>query len=348
MTNSNTSQYKRNISELENLATKWWPEELKEKEETVSIIPTLLKTQDRFLSVLRLCDKHPEQIFDLIKAAKFPSNLFIKHLVILADYGGEPIKKLNANFESVFPRKNQQGRSVMNFIWQQKEHEYTFNALPIDANLDNKKLGIDGKSLTQEKEIDDLEKDIIMILLYGASSEANSGGLEKCEIGSLLGTYEELDKYVKQKYIIVSRITGGATANDLGQIAQSIVVDFLKEDLGEDYKVTNNRSISLDGYDKKDGMPFDVVVEKNDQFVGIEVSFQVTTNSTIERKSGQAANRQELMHKQNYKIAYVIDGAGNFERSSAISTICKYSDCTVAYTKEEFRVLAEFIRDFLG
>jgi len=43
-------------------------------------------------------------------------------------------------------------------------------------------------------------------------------------------------------------------------------------------------------------MPFDVVVEKGNKKIGIEVSFQVTTNSTIERKAGQAADRMNLMH----------------------------------------------------
>ena len=38
-------------------------------------------------------------------------------------------------------------------------------------------------------------------------------------------------------------------------------------------------------------MPFDIVVNRNAKSIGIEVSFQVTTNSTIERKSGQAADR---------------------------------------------------------
>jgi hypothetical protein len=95
-------------------------------------------------------------------------------------------------------------------------------------------------------------------------------------------------------------------------------------------------------------MPFDLVITKGSKSVGVEVSFQVTTNSTIERKAGQADERKKLMNSAGYKIAYVIDGAGNFQRSSAISTICKYSDCTVAYSDSEFDILAEFIRETLA
>ena len=45
---------------------------------------------------------------------------------------------------------------------------------------------------------------------------------------------------------------------------------------------------------------------------------------------GQAADRQALVYKSGYQIAYVLDGVGNFQRFSAISTICIHSDCTVA------------------
>jgi hypothetical protein len=343
------------------LAAVWWPEELKEKNEKASVIPTLLKTQDQFISILRLCHDRPEQIFDLIQAAKFPANLFLKHLVVLADYGGETISRLNKNFQSVFSEKNSQGKYVMRFFWKGKEYQYVFKELPANKlSSANKALGIDQKGLTKDEELDNLKRDVIMILLYGASSKADGASseadgtnlekcdLEKCEIGSLLGTEEELNKYVKQKYITISRITQGAAANELGQIAQSIVFDFLEKYLGEGYSVRKNGRIVLDGYQKQGGMPFDIVVEKGNKVVGIEVSFQVTTNSTIERKSGQAADRKALMHKQGYKIAYVIDGAGNFQRSSATSTICQHSDCTVAYRENEFEVLGNFIRDFLG
>ncbi|NJL89277.1 MAG: hypothetical protein HC916_05335 [Coleofasciculaceae cyanobacterium SM2_1_6] len=94
-------------------------------------------------------------------------------------------------------------------------------------------------------------------------------------------------------------------------------------------------------------MPFDIVVTKGDKRVGIEVSFQVNTNSTIERKAGQAAERKSLLNAAGYKIAYVIDGAGNFQRSAAISTICQYSDCTVAYSDSELNILADFLSESL-
>jgi hypothetical protein len=223
-----------------------------------------------------------------------------------------------------------------------------FQALPINGILNNSKMGIDGNSMAKELPLDPIKRDMIMILIYGSTAlNAQGADLEKCEISSFLGKDEELDRYVRQKYIWVSRITGGANSNTQGQLAQTVVSDYLSKHLGEGYKVTKNGLIKLNGYDKLSGMPFDIVIEKDRNFIGVEVSFQVTTNSVIERKAGQAQDRQNLMHAMGYKIAYVMDGAGNFQRRSAVSNICKFSDCTVAYSEIEFGVLLEFIKQCL-
>lgn len=339
-------KYNRNIDELKSHAALWWPEDLKTKNALANVLPLLLKTQDDFLNLLSLSKKEPFQLFDLLKAAKFPANLFLKHLVVLSDYGGEPIQRLGRSFEKIFP-KSRKGKYYFEFIWKNNTHKYEFETLPIKG-LNNKKLFIDGDNLSTEHELDGLLKDMIVILLFASTSEqADQAALDSCEIGSLLGNEAELNEFVKQRYIIVSRITGGATANSLGQLAQTEIVNYLNESLGDKYEIVRNGYIELDGYDKKGGMPFDIVVTHKTKAVGIEVSFQVTTNSTIERKSGQAADRHTLMSKAGHKIAYVIDGAGNFQRSSAISTICDNSDCTVAYTTAEFKVLSNWIKSVL-
>lgn len=58
----------------------------------------------------------------------------------------------------------------------------------------------------------------------------------------------------------------------------------------------------------------------------------------------QAADRQQLLHDAGHKIAYVIDGAGNFQRRSALSTICHHSDCTVTFKDEELNALVAFLQ----
>ncbi|MCR4298790.1 MAG: hypothetical protein NUV75_08585 [Gallionella sp.] len=196
--------------------------------------------------------------------------------------------------------------------------------------------------------MDGLYQDMAMIMMCGSTSDvAHLAGLEKCEVGALLGDEVAITKYVRERYINVSRITTGASANSLGQIARDYVVEILSQHLPKDFLITRNGKIVLSNYDKGGGMPFDVVVAKGKKKVGVEVTFQVTTNSVIERKAGQAESRQAAMHQGSCWIAYVIDGAGNFQRSSAVSTICRHSDCTVAYSADEIAVLAAFIKEKL-
>jgi hypothetical protein len=141
-------------------------------------------------------------------------------------------------------------------------------------------------------------------------------------IGSLMGDKAALEKFVKQRYIWVSRITGGATANSLGQIAQDYVRDLLVKALPR-WKLKRNGSIpGMSQNAGKTDMSFDIVARSpSNKWIGIEVCFQFTTNSVIERKSGQAEARATLLHRAGHRIAYVIDGAGNFERSFHYRTL---------------------------
>ncbi len=195
------------------------------------------------------------------------------------------------------------------------------------------------------------------MLLFGSAyysvSENNqdtASTLARCEIGSYLGKPNDLNTFIKQRYIYVSRVTGGSKSNTLGQIAQNSVSEYIKQELGE-----KNITVKLGGRlpnvtqtDETTGKltSFDIIVTNGTKYVAVEVSFQVTTNSVIERKSGQAKSRYEQIENAGHKIAYVIDGAGNFQRQSAVGTICSYSHCTVAFSQRELNLLCEFIRKF--
>ncbi|MBN8253259.1 hypothetical protein [Priestia flexa] len=340
--------FNRTFVELQSKASLWWPKELTTLEASTSIIPNLIETQDKFISILNLTNSSPEQIFSIIESANFPANLFLKHLVVLSDVGGEKLQRYNSNFDSLFP-ENEDGSRIFQYYWRNEMHEYIFQGLPI-KRLDNSKLKIDGKGLLEESQLDDLKRDVIMLLLFGSNAEDEgiSANLNNCMIGNLLGKKDDLEEFIKQRYIHVSRITGGAEANSLGQIAQKYVMDFLKNHLTDDYNIVSNGHIT--GVTHNEGRTettFDIVVSKGDKSVAIEISFQVTTNSTIERKAGQAQARHELVTSSGNFIAYIIDGAGNFQRKSAITTICEYSQCTVAFTEEELTVLIGFITEHL-
>lgn len=339
-------KYDLSLDELEKRAVKWWPDDLKKNESNASIIPTLIASQDEFLSILLLSKGDPIKLFKVLEASEMPANLFVKHLAILADFGGEPLGRLGKDFGLIFTTP-QAEKAKMIYVSGGVEQSYQFVDIQDCNSLGNSKLKIDGKGLLSAQTLSDLYRDVIMILLFGgAATNAEGGGLEKCEVGSVLDDPEALKLYVSQKYIWVSRITGGASANSQGQIAEKTVRDHLSAKLGDKFTFSGG-AIKLDGYPKEGGMPFDIIVRNGNKAVGIEVSFQVTTNSTIERKAGLAEDRQRLMHTAGHKVAYVLDGSGNFQRRSAASRICQFSDCTVAFSNEEFNRLAEFIKDAL-
>lgn len=331
----------RSYKDLKQNAVIFWPAELAEKEQASSIIPLLIASQDKFISLLHVADSSPgcwKAI--LVKTSNFPANLFLKHLMVLADVGGEKLKRFNTELPAVFMN------STMNYVWNGQQYTYKFQSFTA-ARWDNKSLKIDGGGLLASTPMCPAIEDIAMLLLFGGAA-TNAGVppviMEQCIIGQLLGKKEELDTFVRQRYIWVSRITGGATANAMGYLAQNYVKERLQGLLPSwDFSKKVIPGISQNA--GRTDISFDLLAESPQRkFCAIEVSFQVTTNSTIERKAGQAEARQRLLHKNGYHIAYVIDGAGNFERRSALSTICQYSDCAVSFRDDEIKHLASFLK----
>lgn len=339
------SHYRRTVEELRELASMFWPPELSQREAGISIIPKLLETHDQFISIIGTDFTDLSSLFSAVELAKLTPSLFLKHLVVLADFGGEQLMRLNSRFRELFPS------GELRFIHHGDRHSYTFRRLPVRGALNNDRLGISGKTLLEKKPFDELLQDVSTILMHGsaAEDETTAALLSKCEVGGYLGQPDELTRFVKQRYIWVSRITGGAQANSLGQIAQNYVKEYVERALGPSDAIVLRNS-EIPGIVDRGGTPakFDLVVSHRNRYVGVEVSFQVTTNSTIERKANSARARFEQVDKAGYKSAYVVDGAGNLmQRVSAIRTLCEYSHCIVAFSKSELEVLTAFVKEYL-
>jgi hypothetical protein len=333
---------KRTLAEFKKNAVLFWPREILERASAASVLPLLLKTQEKFISVLNLSDSAPDSWKKLVDiSAELKGNLFLKHLMVLSDLGGETLNKLP-------PLSNYFKKGKMTYIWREKKYIYQFKAIHKKVPLANAALRADGKGLLKGYALEERMEDVIMLLLHGASSIGDTLPDEvknKCVIGTLMGEPKELDKFVKQNYIRISRQLGGATSNALGQLAQDFVIEKLKERL-PDWKFKRNGTmpgVSHTGGETE--TTFDVVATSpNNKYIGIEVSFQVTTNSVIERKAGQAEGRAHMVHRAGHCLCYVIDGAGNINiREAATSTINKYSDYTAALSNSEMSLLAEFM-----
>lgn len=348
----NDDRYLRTIKELEQVGSKWWPKEVRDEAMKVSILQYLLDTQEKFISLLTLADKNkPEKLFDLLDASDFGYHLFLKHLILLTDVGSEPIQRFNSSFNEIFPFK------MLNFTIGKEQFSYQFEELPTRGKPSNKKMQIDElDKLQQPCRNKPLCKDLIMMLIYGAASTTfrTAAVLYKCNAYEYLGQEELIKKFVRQNYIRVSRIVGGKEATDLGNVAQSYAVRYLSEHLGDNYIVTNAGTIPGVKMDDDKDVTFDIVIHRKDddsrfkKYVGVEVSFQETSNSTIERKAREAQARFRNTQNKRCFVAYIIDGAGNFSRTSAVTDLCNNSHCNVAYTPSEFDLLIEFIKEKIG
>jgi hypothetical protein len=336
--------YRRTPQELRQVATLFWTEELNNLADQISSIPVLLETQDRFISILGTGANNLDDLIQIVSLSGMPANLFVKHLMVLTDFGGEMLQRVNAEFGLIFPDKQ--------FTYQVdgRLFVYEFRTLPITSKLDNKKLGADTNALSIPRGFDELLTDVVAILIFGRAStnEYTARVLEKCGVSRYLGYPTELHEYIKQRYIWVSRITAGEHSNALGQATQAYVRRYLESHLQLDnVRYSHGRLPGVSHTrDQQQDTSFDIVLQLGNKYVAIEVSFQVTTNSVIERKGGQARNRYEQINTLGYKIAYVIDGAGNFQRETAINHLCEFSHCTVAFSDSELDVLCEFIRDY--
>jgi hypothetical protein len=263
--------------------------------------------------------------------------------MVLSDLGGEALNKLP-------PLSKYFSGDKMNYVWREKNYEYQFKAIQNKVSLANLSLHVDGKSLLKGYPLNSKMEDVTMLLLHGASSIGDTlpeDVKSKCMIGTLIGQPDELEQFVKQNYIRISRQVGGATSNALGQIAQDFVIENLRDKLPTWQFERNGRIPGISHTGGKTETTFDIAAKSpNEKYFGIEVSFQFTTNSVIERKAGQAQARANMVHAAGHWICYVIDGAGNINiRESAVRTICSYSDCTVALSSDEIGVLADFMRE---
>ena len=348
----NDDRYLRSIKDLEKVGCKWWPKEVRDEAMKVSILQYLLNTQEKFISLLTLADsKKPEKLFGLLNASDFEYHLFLKHIILLTDVGSEPIQRINTSFKEIFPNKE------LVYKLGRKEYSYTFTSLPIKGIPNNKKMQIDTmENLQAACKNKDLCKDIIMLLIYGAASTTprTRAILYKCNAYEFLGQEDKIKQYVRENYIRVSRIIAGKTATDLGNVAQVYALNYLSERLGDNYELVNNGTIPGVKLDDDKEATFDIVVSRRDdvgrfkKYVGIEVSFQETSNSVAERKGREVQARFRNTNNQRCFVAYIIDGVGNFSRPAAMKDMCDNSHCNVAYTPTEFDLLIEFIKEKIG
>ncbi len=264
--------YKRTLNELRANAVLHWPKEILQAAGDASVLPLLLDTQDAFISLLKIANKTPLSWKPaLSQTATLSGPLFLKHLMVLADLGGEALNKLP-------PLSNYVPDGVLKFDWAGKPFEYQLKKIQAKCRIANSSLKVDSKKLIAGGELTATMVDVAMLILYGSLLTNDSlppEVKEKCIVGSLMGNSEELERFIKENYIRVSRQVKGATSNELGQQAQNYVLECLKKAVPKEWTV--ERDSTLPGVAHKSGgdeTNFDIIaLSPTGRHFGIEVSF---------------------------------------------------------------------------
>jgi len=101
-------------------ASRYWPQELRDRAASIQVLPLLLETQEKFISILQVADKSPEAWERVLDESSLAPNLFLKHLMVLANVSGEILKRttpLGTN------------KDKMKYIWNSVEYEYCFKSI---------------------------------------------------------------------------------------------------------------------------------------------------------------------------------------------------------------------------
>lgn len=338
------SIYKRSLDELQKNAVMHWSRDMLKTADALSALPILLETQDDFIALLKIASKTPDSWRVILEESEtLTPSIFLKHLMILSDLGGEALNKLTP-LSDCFANKK------MTFNWGNQVASYSFKEIGDKCSLTNSALKVDSKAVNKNLLLTDRMQDVIMLLLFGALDTDNNlpkDSQDRCNIGLLLGENEKIEKFVKENYIRVSKQLAGEKANSLGHASQKYVAKMLSRNLPRDWIIEEEGTLTGVSHaeDKTKLTNFDLVVKspENKEF-GVEVSFQVTTNSTIERKARESYNLHQKSRQFNHRLCYVIDGAGNINvRKKAITTLCQNSDYAVAMSDNEIKLLASYM-----
>ena len=268
-------------------------------------------------------------------------NIFLRHCMLFADLGWEAIKKWFGDaYADLFP----------NGFLVTEDFRYRI------PNITNGRIRVSSAHITSaythtltQEQMQHIES-LIAVLFYG--SNVNSQALESCNLSVYLsddGTLFDADSRVK--YIHVSRQTGGAAAAIGGslletRIAIEPIVELLHAEFPDLLFTTTRDHQFAPGQQMTSDQWF--VNEVNNRAVALEVSFQETTNSTIERKRRDAQNRQRLF-PNNVRSVFVLDGVGTLDhRQNAVIDIIQYSDMVVSARPDQVENLARYIGNFLA
>jgi hypothetical protein len=202
-----------------------------------------------------------------------------------------------------------------------------------------------------------LLSDLFHVLCYGSVTDEflNFSSFKRFRLAEICGKPEAVENYFESLYLDVSRQLTQISAQSGG----SFLNDFVKSHLSAGFKCNSsikwvaNRRVPKTGDNRArelGGEQFDLVYIVQPAsgskaiYVAIEVAFQETTNSVMERKARQACANFEHFERMGDKLCFVIDGAGYLSgRPKALRDIIQNSHFHVALKPEELTRLCQYM-----
>jgi len=329
-------------SKFENLKKSgfwFWTKKIRSIKNEDSSLNELINTRDKFMEILE-----NESLDTIVNSLLNPEKplavkLTITHLMRATDGSAELLDR------------------IKDYVIFKKISKVTIlkNGNTRDYNL--KAIGTSFKKKLSNEEIskaqDGLAEDIITILLFGSQFKEFQEflTLKKLSLGKLIGDKKNLHSYFESLYLKVSRQASGISTAASGTGPQDVVEKKLQDYFKGNSNISKVSGSRIRGVGSDpNGQQFDLVYEikKNgaaSTFVAIEIAFQETTNSVIERKSKQAVQLFDVFNKKGHYLCFAVDGAGYFSRSKATKDIIKHSHLTVTFQDQELEKLCKFIED---
>tara|TARA_Y100000782_G_C10150698_1_gene251365 strand:- start:48 stop:1076 length:1029 start_codon:yes stop_codon:yes gene_type:complete len=300
----------------------------------------LIKTRDQFMKILET-ETEDSIVNALLKTKEsLTEKLVITHLMRATDGSAELLDRV----KDYLSFKKIKSLTIQKNDGTDRTYKIQSMGTTFTTKLRNKEILAGNKKL---------HEDIITILLFGSKIKEFTEFItfKKLNLGQIIGDQKELGKYFESLYIKVSRQESGIATAASGTGPQKVVDDALEKYFSKNNSINRVSTSRIKGIGKdKEGQQFDTVYQVDRKgesaiFVAIEIAFQETTNSVIERKSKQAVELFKVFKQNGYFLCFVIDGAGYFSRKKATKDIIKNSHQCVTFNKSDLQKLCEFIEN---
>jgi hypothetical protein len=318
---SENQDIKKCLTELKDTSTWFWSNEFIRPH----INPLLRELENSYSIVLEALEIiNPDDIVAELMSLDIKMSLLLKHVMIFLDTSAETLDRAAMYI-------NEKG--ITGLTLNHKFIEFKKLGPSFYKNLNNEAIF---------KANNKLVSDLLNILAYASQSDEFSRfeTFKKCNLALIVGNKESLQEHLRYLLLRSNTQIKQLRAVDFGHQLEIYIREFLDpiiKKLGLNYSPGN----------RYNGQQFDKVLEKAGKHVIIEIAFQETTNSTLERKGKQAKNGLfNQVDNNGDKLVYVVDGAGYFKRYKALSDIIEYSHLTCNVSHDGLKKLEAFLVNY--